>query len=152
MEKMGGTVTEAVADTYNNAEIVTPASKTEKMAMLIHAVFFFIPRPFAVVTINTEIGAQLHSFDSTALLNAFQDGYVAGSNRNRFTGAAVGDGTEQWQIPAAQYFSPPILYAKSSIWLACMGVLTTQTNTCDVAIWYTLETVSKDDFIDALVD
>ncbi|MBA7707494.1 hypothetical protein ES703_116367 [subsurface metagenome] len=154
MEFLRGRLTETISGTYCETEIRTPASKTEKMAMLIHKVVF---DGDDLVCANDEwmqIRAALQKRSKTGIPGGISNSDVVCQWKRFFRNIAQTSSQTEggpWEID----FDPPVLYAKDGIWLAMLKTyLTTAggTKTVDVMIGYTLEKVAAQDFIDALVE
>lgn len=136
-------------DTYREQEWETPTSKTEKMAMLIHKIQFHIDDITGMAN-DDEIDVDLHDrAGQVEVLNYDDSGLI--EKMNYFLKLTTSGAEEVGMIREINY-SPPILYAKkkmySGINSAGMGALTG----CDVRIGYTLEKVSQENFIAALVE
>jgi len=155
MEFLRGRVTQAAINTYAETEIRTPASKTEKMAVLIHMIEFHGDDLEGTEGTYASVTGALLDRTSTAIRSINAPEVIAFFWR--FMGLGRYQGTltehnEQESSPKAFYFDPPILYAKDSIWLAVNTAQCPSVKTIDCRVGYTLEKVSDTDFISALVE
>jgi len=151
MEFLRGIVTMTSANSYKEIQIPCPTSKTESMAMLIHSVELQPDRLLAQnpanldmcmthlsKTTQTEVRPN-HYPDTIAYLKAF-------TSLNAVFNALVITGAELTK------FDPPVLYPHVNLYVGVNTVgFTTVTNT-KFKIGYTLEKVSREDFISALVE
>ena len=151
MEYLRARVTMTAANTYTEVILQTPTSKTENMAMLIHTIEF---EPARLIDSTPEDQAEMRmqvcknpQDDSVQISNSDQ----LANWKTRFHLAAV----TNWLTSKGaniHKFSPPILYPKSQIYFG-MGTLSfISANLGHVKIGYTLEKVSREDFISALVE
>ena len=147
-------------NTYREVPIPCPTSKTEQMAMLIHEVIFRPP------TLETGTGkspkktpgiADLESY-SAQLMGQSQGGIRNLDHKDMiatlFRKVSLG-AVWHWlheEMPAYWRFDPPILYPRANLYF---GVLTSgfaAAANFAIRIGYTLQRVSKEDFIAALVE
>lgn len=152
MEFLHARAQEDTIGVFKETEIHTPTSKTEKMAMLIHKVMFEgddtqCEDPGWHATIiglwnqSGSLGVGINDPRTMMIWKRFQRKSV------NFQEMEMG--------PRVFDFDPPILYARSSIYL---GIRQTNSGagvavkTGDVIIGYTLEKVSERDFISALIE
>lgn len=155
MEFLRGTVTTSAANTFTETEIPTPVSRSEKLAMLIWKVHW---RPDLQGTVDAAVvdfRAQLAKDTQNAFLLGDDDDLVGRFVRQRGAGAVQGSLSEylvEVQDDLQEFFQPPMLYAKSSMFLGLDGVADTAVRTCAVVVGYTLERVPDALFIAALVD
>jgi len=156
MEFLRNRVKQVSVNVHAEEEIPTPCSTTENMAMLIHWVFFHTDDPQSdegsYGAITTYLARHSQSggiaMQDPDCIAAYQQTIAIG----RYEGT-LSEYYEYYEDPQVLVFDPPVLYAKSVIY---HGIGTVQQpgaalKTSDVAIGYTLEKVSKDDFIAALV-
>ncbi|MBA7551841.1 hypothetical protein ES705_44391 [subsurface metagenome] len=152
MEFIRGRVIEAGIDTYTEDAMPVPTSRTEELAMLIHKVMVNVATPTmqaASVTLSSW-----HVADRS---------YVSTRDRS-YPGILAYGSREANDLPAGLFsypgdrpqfvydFDPPILYAKALIYLGFASEGEAAPQWCKVAIGYTLERVSKDAFIAALIE
>ena len=155
MEYLGAQVTQAVADTDATVEIPLPTSETEQLAMLIHQVEFEgnVPGLVAGATLGGDLylhrlptfarsGAALHIDDPTLI--------AAWMRVMRATAGGVVDLCD-WYQQGLYVAVPPVLIALGSIYLTIHTSATTVVNDGAVRIGYTLERVTSEVFIAALV-
>lgn len=136
--------------------MLTPVSKTEKLAMLIHMIEMQVEDPLfslassewanAVISKTSHEGdVDLPSYGDPDIMLFYKrwarEGLVLGPFSKKDSGHDI------------VYFDPPVLYAKTEIFLE-FELSTNQTaglvSACRIG--YTLESVSQEDFIDALVE
>lgn len=145
----GGTLVDTVA-------IVTPASRTEKMAMLIHLIEIIVQQPAwsagtwqyceAALSSESHEGlTTLPGIEDPDILHKVKEWAQEGIVANTFTRFREGD--------FIIYFDPPVLYPKAYLYLE-MEVADLQASGKYglVRVGYTLEKVPDADFIAALVD
>lgn len=152
---------ESAVNTYTEHKFITPTSRTEKSAMLIHMIEFHMKTPDAqdneAVYTNGQImdeplGAMDNIHNPHVLLKVLeeasfpQQAEAAGAPPALFEYRPVIYSRGQYLL----YFDPPLLYAKQYIYAATES--DNSLNPCDFAgrIGYTLEKVSSEDFIAAL--
>ncbi len=151
MEFLRAKVSQAVMNTYEEKQIPTPTSRTETMAMLIHsiellpsslsdtaptnsdAIFTHLSKTSKVIAGGLEDPDILAVYSVLTRLNAVIHGFhVTGSSK--------------------QVFDPPILYPHANLFAAVMTSGFGAIVDLEVRIGYTLEKVSREDFISALVE
>ena len=156
MEYLRGHLSHDGGTTVDTLRILTPSSKTEKLAMLIHQITLIVQQPAfnagswqfcdAVITDESHEGDDIVPWmeDSSVLHRVrqwAQEGIIAGT----WTRWREGEETIE--------FDPPVLYPKAAIYLE-MEVSDPQAagkySSC--MIGYTLEKVSDEAFIAALVE
>lgn len=139
----------------NTEEIVTPVSKTEKLAMLIHEINMelnMVEFLAGVQTYNALVVSR-RSHEGDANIPEWNDQDVLHYARSQAVeGIIVGSFSREQHGTLNKKFDPPLLYTKSLIYIEAgqgQAGQTSQAMTC--AIGYTLEEVSREAFIDALV-
>ena len=150
MEFMRLKVVMSAADTYDEQDFQTPASKTENLAMLIHQI---------TVSTSTWTGAvegdnmimHIASTSETDTLNPDDPHLVGGAVFGKEIKLAT-NGMYIDRIHDTIYFDPPILYAKNKIYIGMNTVGQGAVKTGYAALGYTLEKVDKDSYIAALVE
>lgn len=157
-----GIYVESAAGLWTTGEMGVPTSKTEKMALLMHVVWLLVNAPDPVDAKIRETDVQLLKEDSNAAVDIQEWNYLAGQNRAWDAGRAEGTLSEysrsQDQQMVIQYFSPPVLIARDSLWVGTRGKENgVEANyaavvTSAVRIGYTLEKVPTAEFIAALVE
>jgi len=156
MEFLRNRVQQTVVNTYAEEEIPTPCSTTEEMAMLIHFIHCHTDDPQVTEGDYSAITTGLWRHSQTGGLTMQDPDCIFSYGQSVMAGRYEGTLSEYWEYykdPQVLYFDPPILYAKSVIY---HGLGTVQQpagamKTSDICIGYTLEKVSKADFIAALV-
>jgi len=141
-------VEETGNNTLTEVEVATPASKGELMCMIIHFVDYWIEVPDKVAgTSETFFGIFDESGHDLVLKHKdphcllFRHLYIQGAQPE------LNDVRECDRV----FYDPPLLYARDSIYMAIKGSANTSTKGSQGMIGYTLEKVSREDFIDALV-
>lgn len=140
--------TAAAADTETVSEgFDTPASRTEKMAMLIHRIHLFCP---ISKTANGEVKTAIsdRELKEGSDIDLGEPGVI--TKMECYTLSTPDQvQTNEHQIT---YYDPPILYAKRQIWGSVANAGSVGGKKCSAIIGYTVEKVSQVDFIAALVD
>lgn len=157
MEWLRNRVQESAVNTYTEEEIPTPASRTEKMAMLIHQVQFHTDDPQVTEGSYSSILTGLYSHSQSGAVGISDPDTIVAYQQFVAAGRYEGTLSEYWEHredPSIIYFDPPLLYAKAVIYHGVQGVQQpgAAVKTSDVRIGYTLEKVSDADFIAALVE
>ncbi|MBA7551421.1 hypothetical protein ES705_43961 [subsurface metagenome] len=151
MEFLRAEVTMAIVDTYEEVQIPTPTSKTENLAMLIHSIelepaTYADSTPVSLDTLHLQLTKRSKTepvyLDDPDLLARFASTTILDTVANHIltTGHQKTD------------FNPPILCTKTNLYL---GLNTNGFTTICIArcrIGYTLEKVSREDYISALVE
>ncbi len=156
MEFLRGAVTLATANVFLEAEIPTPVSRSEKLAMLIWSIECPLLTP-AQIEDGQENAArvQLASESQDAIQPAEDDDILFSMQRVALQ-QAQGSLTEflQTQIHGVPWitYQPPVLYTKSSLFLGLDSIGVTQLVSAVIRVGYTLERVPSDIFIAALVE
>ena len=124
----------------------TPASKTEKMAVLIHQIHLFCP---IAKTAEGECKAAVsdRQLELTSDVDVGEPNVITKMECFNLTTPT------EWHAEEHQftYYNPPILYARRKIWLT-IAVAGATNKKASAIIGYTLEKVSQEDFIAALVE
>lgn len=156
MEFVRGSVTETGANTFTEAEIPVPTSKTEELAMLIWRVLITQDSPDIEDAQSNSTTAQLTTRSVTAQILHTDPAFIAQKLLNIIAGTVQGSLSEymffKMEPESQQYFDPPVLFAKSSLWINLLGVGNSNAKGARFVIGYTLERVSREEFIEALVD
>jgi hypothetical protein len=151
MEYMRAKVEQAVINTYYEVQLATPSSKTENMAMLIHSIEF---HPLALVDVapaNLDAAmGQVSKVSKTTIYDIADPDIIALYKSITVLNAVINGmyevGTQK------QTFDPPLLYPKANLYVGFNTVGFTTVKKLSVRIGYTLEKVSREDFISALVE
>ena len=151
IEFLRASIAQTAANAYIETQLATPASKTESMAMLIHSVEFEFTDLVDTAPANADIISAHLSKTSKATIRTIVDPdiialYLAKTSLNAVFNAIMEIGTQK------QYFDPPILYPKSEMFFGFGTTGFTSVEGAQVRIGYTIEKVSREDFIDALVE
>ena len=151
MEFLRARVLQTAANTYEEVQIPTPTSKTENMAMLIHSIelapaSIVDPAPTTLDSCHIHVAKRsktiagvlddpdiLAYYSGLTILDAvFHMVYFTGSDKH--------------------IFDPPILYPHANLFAGISTTGFTGVTNAKVRIGYTLEKVSREDFISALVE
>lgn len=149
MEFLNCQIYNPIDEGFTIVESQCPTSTIESMAMLIHMISFrlYMPPPSAGV-VSAHV-AELVNRLINDTIDEYDSGLIA---RCRALVEQTGAGVAFWfEAPTEHYFNPPILYAKSSLFFCAKGTNTERTIKAECRIGYTLEKVTKDAFIAALV-
>ena len=158
LEFINGVLTESAANTFTELEIATPASRTALSAMLIWLIEFDMTTPDIEDAQTNVTNIQLTRDTTTGLNNLEDDDLLARWSISVAAGAIQGSLSEYLVAsgldprPRVFKFDPPILYPRSSVWLGIQGTGNVNVKTGRCRVGYTLEKVSQQAFIAALVD
>ena len=141
----------SAANIYTEEEVATPSSRTETMAMLIHSIEMY-PTIQADTTPTNNDSINLHVSKTSKAAY----GYISDPDILAIFGVtthlnAVFNGFT-YRGSQIQKFDPPILYPKASLFFAAASLGFAQAAAVKCRIGYTLEKVSREDFISALVE
>ncbi len=151
MEFLRANVLMAVANKYEEVQIPTPTSKTENLAMLIHSIELEPSSWCDITPTNLDtlhVTLTKRSKDTTVYMDdpdllahvASFTTLNAVANHVLLTGNQKTD------------FSPPILCTKANLYFGIMTVGFTGVHGARCRISYTLEKVTREDYISALVE
>ncbi len=151
MEFLRARVTQPTMNLYEELQMPTPTSKTENMAMLIHSVEF-IPSTLTAVApaANDFIYLHLSKASQTTIKTIEDPDTIAAYQVITVINATLLAITELGE--KTHKFDPPILYPKSQLYVGLMTNGMAAAKYGDVRVGYTLEKVSREDFISALVE
>ncbi|MBA7550140.1 hypothetical protein ES705_42646 [subsurface metagenome] len=151
MEFLRVAVTETAANIYTEEQVQTPTSKTENMAMLIHSIEMDPNRIEAVAPSNGDYTQmQVTDRSQTGFKQVSRPGVLASVSLTTVLNAVYNNLSI---IGKTSYkFDPPLLYPKAQIYCAINSQGTDLVATGHFRIGYTLEKVSREDFISALVE
>ena len=151
MEFLRAKAVQSTANTYAEIMIPTPTSKTESMAMLIHSIELE-PTNVLDTTVNNGDLASMHlsKTHKTSTLG-LEDPDILARYRAKVSLNAVFN-TVVFQGERKHVFDPPILYPHTNLFLGFYTLGFTAASYGIGRIGYTLEKVSREDFIAALVD
>jgi len=151
MEFLRGKVAQTVVNTYAELQIPTPTSKTENMAMLIHSIELE-PALMAQSLPTTGDSVHVHLSSKSRTASGEMDEPDVLAARSSFTilnavfHAVLVKGLEK------NTFDPPILYPKANLYAGINTTTFAAITNLKFRIGYTLEKVSREDFISALVE
>ena len=156
LEFLRGTVVEPSANTFTEAEISTPASRSEKLAMLVWYIEMDIEVPTIEDAQNNSVQGQLTSTSQTAMIRLDNPDLIWGNLKRRQAGTVQGSLTEYYSEPVFKptfvQFAPPFLYAKAEMFLQVLSTGEPSVHRVSVKVGYTLERVPAELFIAALVE
>jgi len=158
MEFVRDIVTETAANTYTESEFAVPTSKTEELAMLIWEIKTQLDRPSIEDGETNTLHAQVTDRSETAIQGIERVGQIILHRRASDAGAISGalsdylDLRESGGDVQTVKWDPPILYAKSTMFLSLAGIGNSGAKSVRAKVGYTLERVSREEFIEALVD
>jgi len=151
MEFLRASVVLTAADAYTETQIPTPTSKTENLAMLIHSIEL---DPAAVVdatpTNADESKVHLSKRTQTIWKNIGDPDILAHFKAKTHLAAIFHHLAISGSMKHT--FDPPILYPHANLFLGMDTVGWTSVTSAVCRIGYTLEKVSREDFISALVE
>ena len=147
---------EAVAGTMFEEEIYLPSSKTETLAMLIHKVAIDITSLERIDATQTMVIAGLSKRSNPSSTRygcdpAIIAGYGAALDCGMMEGTLSEFKVFQEYGEQVTYFDPPILIARDRLWLVAKTYNQLSLTFVTCVIGYTLEKVTRDAFIAALV-
>ncbi|MBA7550082.1 hypothetical protein ES705_42588 [subsurface metagenome] len=150
MEYIRGQLALSAANTFTEIVLQTPTSKTENMAMLIHSIEFEPSYQIDLTPAESSVNMQVTRSTQSAIIMLIDPDLIA-KTRSRFHLNAVAN----WLTTSGerkQTFDPPLLYPRSQIYLGMSTVAFVSVISGACRIGYTLEKVSREDFISALVE
>lgn len=156
MELLNIVATEIAINTTAEYVIHTPVSKTANIAMLIHQIRFELPPNTQVDTAIVDTHVQLRKRSSTTGSLARNDPAIIATYAEFVSVGKVAGAAEKAIAYTSQgsrliYYKPPYLVAASRLYLAVKSYNETVVHYALCQIGYTLEKVSHEDFIAALV-
>lgn len=154
LEQIWDNLSEEVANVFIEKEISIPSSKTELFAFLLHKVVFGLETPERIDATQTAMGLVLSKTGKTTVNERATT--IAFSQQFLSLGDAQGSLTE-YQIVEERGariwdFDPPILIAQDHLHFGMKGLNNTAVQDGGIILYYTLEKVSREAFIAALVD
>ncbi|MBA7710455.1 hypothetical protein ES703_119398 [subsurface metagenome] len=152
MEFVCGQETLAVVNTPESFEIYLPTSKTELMAMLIHDVWIPVLMPGAPAATGETGATACITRNKNSAFGLQDPSVIATAQWQRFWDAGPIVRMETEWSPSHYHFDPPVLVARDIIWLKVNSDnVDSVLLTAYYRIGYTLEKVSREAFIAALV-
>lgn len=156
MEFLRGRVSHSGGTNVESARIAVPSSKTEELACLIHQIEIKMDEPTYVLAAHEWIkaGISKQDYDGDANMPNYENTDMIWIVENTATeGIVVGPFGRNEQNTYIKYFDPPLLYAKADIWLLHeLDAGQPAAKIAQTIIGYTLEKVSREAFIEALID
>ena len=151
MEFLRGYALQTAANAYKETQIPCPTSKTESMAMLIHSIelspsLLCDSAPANLDTITLHLSKVSKTSATTILSPDVLAYYRTMTILNAVSNHITIFGEQK------QTFDPPILYPHTNLYLGLLSAGLTAVMNATVRIGYTLEKVSREDFISALVE
>ncbi len=151
MEYLRANVLQSAVDTFTEKEIRCPTSKTENMAMLIHEIEIHPLMLIDATPTNADvIHGQVTKKSKDALTLLYDPDLL--SLFSTYTALNAVFNQLLYRGTMTRKFDPPILYPRASMFLGVHTAGMTATVRIAVRIGYTLEKVSREDFISALVE
>ncbi|MBA7707873.1 hypothetical protein ES703_116757 [subsurface metagenome] len=151
MEYLRGSVIMAAANAYTEVVLQTPTSKTENMAMLIHEIDLRPSKLVAITPASTDtMSVQCTKASKTGFTKISDPDVLARYLTYTHLDAVFNYLAEHGS--QLTKFDPPLLYPKSQIYIAVVSSGFDATVDLHARIGYTLEKVSREDFISALVE
>lgn len=151
MEYLRATVTQSAPNTYTEIQFPTPASKTETLAMLIHSIELHPSALMEIAPTSADsISAHLSEASKTSVRTIIDPDILA-----YYLAFTILDAVASQLVITGEQkatFDPPILYPKAKLYLGIntTGFVAEKNVICKIG--YTLEKVSREDFISALVE
>lgn len=156
MEFLRANVYQDAINTFAITELRCPVSRTELMAMLIHSIELRVDasEPDLTKTAQGHISCNLLTriFGTGAGISTPGVLELAVSEREIWTLGTEELISDHDEIPLMHYYNPPILYPRDTMYLSVWSLYQLALHGADVKIGYTLEKVSQQAFIAALVD
>ncbi|MBA7550795.1 hypothetical protein ES705_43318 [subsurface metagenome] len=151
MEFLRGKAQQTANNTYAETQIPTPTSKTENMAMLIHSVEL-VPSALAPITPANAAVMEAHLAKRTqaAVITLIDPDLIANYHVLTILNAVFNE--LAFRGEQKQTFDPPLLYPHANLFLGISTSGFASTRFVECRIGYTLEKVSREDFISALVE
>ncbi len=151
MEYLRQTVVQTGADTFTEREIATPSNKTEAMAMLIHSIEFSASKWVNTDPTNLDTVQLVVAKNSLTGPKDIADPNCMASYQTKTMLGAIFNALSTSGTPQIK-FDPPLLYPKAHLYLSVYTSGFAAIVSGHFRIGYTLEKVSREDFISALVE
>jgi len=137
---------------YTEVEIPLPTSKTETMAMLLHRVDFRLGHPHFIDTQMNSVSGYLTKSHQTGPIDLADPDLIAQYFWHVSVNQVAGAGISEWEDGSKLWlFDPAILIARDKLYMGGRTFMETANQVCQVRVGYTLEKVSREAFIAALV-
>ncbi|MBA7550853.1 hypothetical protein ES705_43379 [subsurface metagenome] len=151
MEYLRAHLVQGVINSYDEIQIPTPTSKTENMAMLIHTIdlhpsALIATAPANADTVHAHLATRARTVYGTIEMPEILAKYKVYTALNAVFNGTIETGQQQWK------FDPPILCPKTLLYAGIQSTGFASAVNLDVRVGYTLEKVSREDFISALVE
>lgn len=154
MEFLAAYVCQSVADVSKYIDMPLPVSENENLAVLVHRIEFEVNVPTAIFNAAIGVDAFLSKSQTMPTPPYIAKSEIVDSYQRMFRMWTVNDafmdggmGIQQ----AIHLFDPAILIARRTLYLHINSSATTVLNDATCRLGYTIEKVSKDAFIAALV-
>ena len=147
---------ETTENTYVEDAYPMPVSENENLAMLIHKIMMRPGEPDLIASTKTENDVQLTSQSNPAPVAWHDESVIMRRDVSYNFLGVITTAPVEWEtspMPHIEYYDPPLLYARRNMYLGVLG----KNNgvgvvmNCYVYVYYTVEKVSKEAFIAALV-
>lgn len=137
---------------YTEVPIPLPTSQTEKLALLVHQVEFRLGHPSFTDTKMTSVACYLTKSHQTGPITLVDPDLLAQFFWHVSVNQVAASGISEWQDGVRIWrFDPAVLIARDHLYMGGRTFQETANQVCQVRIGYTLEKVSQDAFIAALV-
>lgn len=155
MEFLRQRVTETAANTFTCGEIRCPVSETESLVMLVHRMEIYIPNVDRIDSTIVWTSAAIGYNDANER-SSNQSSVIHQTMMQEDCGSEEGSLSEYHQSiilegEAVAYFNPPLVIAQSVLYPKLVSLGMPTPNYANFRIAYTLEKVSRESFIAALV-
>lgn len=151
MKRLAFRIEESAVNTYTEESAFTPAVPAIRQAMMIHKIVCRLSRGVRANAgaVDCHGGVMERSFDSEP---DFDDEDVVFMQHGGcyFTGATGEPDLSLALEKTIDYGSNPLVYVKPKIYAYVRYIATTATGNAEIEIFYTLKTLSKDDWIAAI--
>jgi len=159
LEKLILRVNESAANTFTEEEVSTPNSKSESLAMLIHKILLGSSPPETIDGFATIVESQLTQFSEDHMLTPEDPSLLFKTDEWIDAGSVSGALTDYSYISSETHtvlggridFDPPILYSKDKMYIGVVGTGNVGAKNATAWVYYTLEKVSREHYIAALI-
>jgi len=137
---------------YKETAIPLPTSQTEMLAFLLHRVDFRLGHPHFIDTLMTSVACYLTKAHQTGPIDLADPDLIAQYFWHVSVNQVAGSGISKWEDGKNIWtFDPPILIARDHVYMGGRTFQETANQVVQVRLGYTLEKVSREAFIAALV-
>jgi len=137
---------------YTEVAIPVPTSQNEKLAMLVHEVRFRLGHPSYVDGQMNSVSCYLTKSHQTGPIDMADPDLLAQFFWHVSVNQVAGAGIDHWEDGhKVWHFDPAVLIARDHLYMGGRTFQETGNQVCQVRIGYTLEKVTQEAFIAALV-